>query len=249
MRSYAVEAPYPIFESAVVGVNVLHVIDLGDHPNARRQIDRAMGDSHFPSGSTQRLPAVGAENDIACQEGLERGADVRSIGLLENEVGRASGTITANQHRNLFVGQAAFRGLAATLAGSARHTLLLALERFKEKRLVRFGNADQAQGLLLIGQRQKTMAPAERRVAMHLTNFGASANALSFGHLLRVVQPLVLVTQSGQRRSRQCVEGGLARRASVTLQSRSRTPPTARCDRDHTLGMPVWPVHDSQPRY
>ena len=81
MRSDAVEASYPSFESAVVGVNVLHVIDLGDHPKARRQIDRAMGDSHFPSGSTQGLPAVCAENYIDCQEGLERGAEVRFIRL------------------------------------------------------------------------------------------------------------------------------------------------------------------------
>jgi len=79
MRSDAVEASYPSLESAIVGVNVLYVIGLGDHPNACRQIDRAVDDAHFPSGSTQGLRAVGAENCIACQEGLERGADVCAL--------------------------------------------------------------------------------------------------------------------------------------------------------------------------
>ena len=88
---------------------------------------------------------------LACQYGLERNANVRLVRLLQNEVGCAPGTITANQYRNLFVGQAA-------LAGRSYHSLFFALERFKEKGLVRFGNTNQSRGLLFIGQRKKTIA-------------------------------------------------------------------------------------------
>ncbi len=225
MRSHAMETAHPRLEPTIVGIDVLHVIDLGDHPNARREIDRTVSDSHFPGGSTQGLSAVCAENDIACQEGFERRADVLLVSLLQNEIGGTPRSITTNQHRNLFVRQTAFRGLAATFARRTSHSLLLALERFKEKRLVRFGNTDQAQGLLLVRQRQKTMAPAESRVAMHLTDFGAFANTSPFGHLLCVFQPLVLVAQSCQRRSCQRIECSLACCATVTLQSRGQTPP------------------------
>ena len=225
MSSHAIESANPSFEPAIVGIDVLNVINLGDHSNACSEIDRTVSDSHFPRGRTQRLPTVGAENDIACQERLESRADVPFVSLLKHEVSGTPRSITTNQYRNLFVRQTAFRCLSATLARRTSHALLLALERFKEKRLVRFGNADQAQGLLLIGQREKTMTPAEGCVAMNSTDFGAFANALPFSHLLRVVQPLVLVTQSCQRRSRQRIERGLACRATVSLQSRRRTPP------------------------
>ena len=66
MRSYAVEASYQSFESAVVGVNVLYMIDLGDHPNTRCQINRAVGGAHSPSCRTQRRCL-----HIACQDCLE----------------------------------------------------------------------------------------------------------------------------------------------------------------------------------
>lgn len=224
MRSDTVKSAHPLFEPTIVGIDVLNVVDLGDNPNACGQIDRTVGDAHFPSGGAQCLAAVGAEDSIACQYGLERSADVHLVSLLQNEVGCAPGTITANQHRNLFVGQAALRSLATALAGRSCHSLFLALERFKEKGLVRFGNANQARGLLFIGQRKKTMTPAECRVAMHVTGFGTFANALPFGHLLRVFQPLVLVAQSSQRRSCQRIECGLAGSAAVALQSRGRTP-------------------------
>ena len=40
----AVKEAYPGFKSAAIGVDVLHVVDPGDYPDACGQIDRAMGD-------------------------------------------------------------------------------------------------------------------------------------------------------------------------------------------------------------
>ena len=39
MRSHAMESSPPRLESAVVGIDVLHVINLGNHPDTRRPID------------------------------------------------------------------------------------------------------------------------------------------------------------------------------------------------------------------
>ena len=47
-----VKADHPLFETTVVGVYVLHVINLADDSNTRCQIDWAMSDAS--TGSTQR---------------------------------------------------------------------------------------------------------------------------------------------------------------------------------------------------
>lgn len=224
MRSNTVKSDHPFLETAVIGVYVLHVVNLADHPNSRSKIDWAMSDANFSYCGTQGSTAVGAKHCIGSQQWLERRTNVRLISLLKNKVRCVTSTITANQHRNLLVGQAAFRCFAASLVRCARHALLLALERFKEEGLIRFGNTNQAASLLYIGQRKETMTPAKRGIAMHLTNFCTVAQALTFSHLLRIVQPLVLVTQSGQWRSGQRIEGGAACSTSVTLQARCRTP-------------------------
>ena len=82
MRSDAMKAAHPNFEPTIVGTDILHVIDLADHPDARSKIDRTVSDAHFLHGSTQRLSAVCAENDIACRERFERSADIHLVSLL-----------------------------------------------------------------------------------------------------------------------------------------------------------------------
>ncbi len=126
--------------------------------------------------------------------------------------------ITTNQHRNLFIGQAALGGLAATFARRSWHCLLPALERFKEKGFICFSDAHQAGGLAAVGLHKKSMAPAKGGVAMHVTGLGAFTHALPLLHLPRVVQPLVFVAQSRQRCSCQCIECGLAGRAAVSIR-------------------------------
>ena len=224
MRSDAMKTTHPSLESTIVGIDVLYVIDLADDPNARCKIDWTMRDSDFPCSSAQCLSAVGTKNDIACHKRFERSADVHFVGFLQDKIGGTPRSVTTNQHRDLFVRQTAFRCLSPTFARRTSHALFLAFERFKEKRFIRFGDTNQTQGLLVIRQCEKTMAPAKSRVAMHFTDFGAFANALSFGHLLRIVQPLVLVTQTSQWCSCQRIKRSLAGGATVTLQSRSRTP-------------------------
>lgn len=116
-----VEAAHPGFESAAISVDVLHVIDPGDNLDAGSQIRRAMGDANFPGNSNHRSAAVSAQNSVAGQYRFESLDDVRLVVLLQNEVGRASGSITANQHGNLFVGQTALGSLGATFARRSWH--------------------------------------------------------------------------------------------------------------------------------
>ena len=87
-----------------------------------------------------------------------------------------------------FVRQTALRCLTAPLARRTRHSALLAFERSEEEGFIRFSNARKTHSLLLVGQGEKPMAPAECRVAMHFTGFRAFAYALSFRHLPRVLQ-------------------------------------------------------------
>ena len=142
----------------------------------------------------------------------------------QHEVRRLARTITANQHRNLLVRQAAFGGLAAPLAGCSGKPALLAFKRFEEDRFVGFGDARQQRRPLRIGQVEKAVTPAERGIAMHVAGRSALAHALTFGHLLRVGQPLVLLPQACQRRSSQGVEGGMTCAAAIALQSRRLAP-------------------------
>lgn len=56
MGSDTMKSAHPLFEPTSVGIDVLNVVDLGDNPNACGQIDRAMGNAHFPSGGANALP-------------------------------------------------------------------------------------------------------------------------------------------------------------------------------------------------
>ncbi len=121
MSGDAVELAHPLFEPTIVSIDVLNVVDLADNPNASSKIDWPMSDTDFPHGSTQSFAAVCAENCIARQQWLECLADMFLVSLLQHKIGCASGAITANQHGNLFCGQATLQCLAATLMRLARH--------------------------------------------------------------------------------------------------------------------------------
>ena len=63
----AVKSAHPFFESTVVGIHVLHVVDLADNPDTCSQIDWAVDDADFPHCGTQCLAAISTENCIICQ--------------------------------------------------------------------------------------------------------------------------------------------------------------------------------------
>lgn len=72
----AVKSAHPFFESTVVGIHVLHVVDLADNPDTCSQIDWTVGDADFPHRGTQCLAAISTENCIVCQQWFECRANV-----------------------------------------------------------------------------------------------------------------------------------------------------------------------------
>jgi hypothetical protein len=222
--SDTVEAAHPLLESAIVGIDVLDMIDTGDDTLTSGQIDRAVGDAHFFRYRRQRLFSVGAQNDIVRQKRLERGADMHLVGLLQDDVSGVSGAIPADQNSGLFFRQAALAGFAAPLAGCPTQALSSTLLRFKEVGFIGFGNARQADHLLAVGQTQETVAPAECRVGMNAHRCGAFADARSIDQLLCVGDPFRFVPKSGQRRIGQGIEGRSASVAAIPLQAVGEPP-------------------------
>ena len=233
----AVEAAQPFFQAAIVGIDVLDMINAGDDTLTSGQIDRAVGDAHCFRHCRQRLLSVGAQNDIGCQKWLERSADMRLVGLLQDEVGGVSRAIPADQNSGLFCGQPALAGFAAPLAGCPTQALSSAFLRLKEVGFIGFGNARQADCLLTVGQTQETVAPTECRVGMNAHRCSAFADVRSIDQLLCVDHPFRFVPQSGQGRIGQGIEGRSAGAAAIPLQAVGKAPagnllvPAMRADR------------------
>lgn len=126
------ESVHPFLEPAIVSVDVLDMVNTRDHAYSLRQVHRSMDDAHFARDRAQCLAAIGTQNGVGCQDRLQDSADMFLVRAFQHEVRHAARAIPANQHRNLFVRQAAFAGLAASLAGRARKPAFLAFERFEE---------------------------------------------------------------------------------------------------------------------
>lgn len=203
------EAMHPFLESAAVGVDVLDGVDARDDADTGGQVHRTVRNAHRARHRAEGLTALDAENGVTCQERLECGSDVFLVRLHKHKVGGVPGAVPAHQHRNLFVGPAALRRLAAPRAGRTRKPAFLALGRGQEVGFVSLGNARKRGRLLGVGQVQEAIAPAEGGVAMHFARRRAPAHATALCHVVCVFQPLVLVPQTGQRRPRQALKVAL----------------------------------------
>ena len=89
----------------------------------------------------------------------------------------------------------------------------------KEAGFVCLGDPRQTGRMLAVGQLQKPVAPAESCVGMHANCGGAFTHTRALSQLLRVVNPLRHVPESGQRRIGQGVEGRPAGTAAIALQA------------------------------
>ena len=113
---HTVEAAHPGLQAAAIGIDVLHVIDPGDDADAGGQIHGTVGKPHFAGHANHCPAAIRAQNGACGQYWLKGIVDVRPVILLQYEIGRAGGPVTANQHRNLLIGQSTLGGLAAAFA-------------------------------------------------------------------------------------------------------------------------------------
>ncbi len=220
----AVEAAHPFLESAIVGIDVLDMIDTSDDTLTSGQIDRPVGEAHFFRHCRQRLLSVAVQNDIGCQKRHEHSADMCLVGLLQDEVSSVSGAIPADYDIGLFFGQPALAGFATPLAGCPTQSLSLTFLRFKKAGFLGFGNARQANRLLAVGQTQEAVAPTECRVGMNAHRCGTFADARSIDQLLCVGDPFRFVPKSGQGRRGKGIEGRSASVAAIPLQAFGEAP-------------------------
>jgi hypothetical protein len=221
---YAVEAVHPFLQAAIVGIDVLDMINTRDDALTGCQIDWPMRDPHFSGGSSQGLCTIGAQNDIRRQKRLERSANVFLVGLLQHEVCGVSRPIPANQDRRLFFGCTVFARFSAPFAGSPLQPLPFAFLRLKEVGFVYLSDSCQAHRLLAVGQLQKPVTPTECSIGVHPNGSSTFAYARSRHQLRRVFNPLRFVPQSSQRGVGQGIEGRPARAATIPLQAVGKPP-------------------------
>lgn len=98
------ETAYPVLEAAVVGINVLDVINASNHAAAGRNIDWAMGDANLLGRSGKHATSVGAQNRICGKQGFERSHEMGFAVCGKNEVGRGACTIPSHKYRHLLSG-------------------------------------------------------------------------------------------------------------------------------------------------
>ena len=143
----------------------------------------------------------------------------------QHEVRRLARTITANQHRNLLVRQAAFGGLSAPLAGCSGKPAFLAFITIRGRPFHR------------LRRRQTTASPAANWAGRE----SGDASGMRYCDARRTSprscarfdlrssvarrSATCLLPQACQRRSGQGVEGGMTCAAAIALQS-SRLAPT-----------------------
>src|SRR5450759_1571953 len=70
-RGHALEAAQPALETAVVGIDVLDVVDAGDDADAGGQINRAVRHADLAGGGRECPRAVGAKDGVLAQNGLQ----------------------------------------------------------------------------------------------------------------------------------------------------------------------------------
>src|SRR5690606_9605137 len=63
---------HPLFKSAVVGINILDMVNTSNDSNSSREIDGAMGNSEAMSHRPVDGSAITTENGIFCQDSPQR---------------------------------------------------------------------------------------------------------------------------------------------------------------------------------
>ena len=168
---HPVESSHPFFQSRVVGVRVLDVVDASQDADSLVQVHRPMGHAHLPSCEGDRaFPSpVRAKYRIPGQEGLKHRFDLPMVVLRKNRVGRRSRAIPGHQNRNLLLGEPPLCGPATPFPGSSRKTAPLSLVGSQKPGLVGFDDAAFFPGIQTGGQGQEPVSPQKSgfRVITH----------------------------------------------------------------------------------
>src|SRR5450759_1630733 len=118
-RCDAMKSHHPLFETAVISIDVLNVVNPANHSLPCGNIHRAMDDTCMFSNHLVSCRTIGTEHHILLQQGFEYGFNLFSTYALQNKVSRIAMTIPHHQYRNLLSRQASFRSFTAPFAGNS----------------------------------------------------------------------------------------------------------------------------------
>src|ERR1035437_8244674 len=157
------EFHHPLLESAVIGIDVLDMIDAAYNPLTCCNINRAMCNSHMFGDYLVCGCTIGTYHHILIQKGFEHGFDLLRTHAWQNKISCFAMTVTHYQHGYLFCRRASFCRFTPTLMGySGQETL--PLEGLKKERFVCFDNAAHLGRLLGCRCAQKAMSPFKASV-------------------------------------------------------------------------------------
>jgi hypothetical protein len=213
-RGNAVETAQPLMEATVIGVYVLHM-----HGAARAYagaqvhgfmanagLEREVAIHHVTIGDEQNIP-VEHGRQAAMQLPLGHGA------FAGHEIGGLAGAVTGHQNTYLLIGNAAFAGGSAALAGRSVH-MARAFFGCQQEGFIGLGDPVQVLRRLIFDTSQKAMAPAKT---------GGTVNADDAGGLRMLMASSRQSRYSSQReRSRSRASGVPVRALNVLPQPRQR---------------------------
>src|SRR3954454_649779 len=225
-------------KQAVDGLDV----QFATYPLASRLVQYLVGDLHPGGTACQGRAAVGDQQGVFAEDGVEHGPDgVRAVHRQEGADDRAA-SVGRHQDRHLLVRQAPLRGLAAAPAGLAIRRLGSGPALFRALPGPGALIAEQHEGFIGLddagqdraGRRgsEKAVAPAKGGAERHATALGRGDHRLAFAQRPAEVEPALLLPQPGQRRAGQRVEAPAASLApepsqSVGLAAADRRPVAA----------------------
>ena len=174
-RRHAMETRHPSFESTVIGIDVLDMVNPSDHANSRGQVEGAMGDLQVLRDGPVHAGAIATQDDILSQERAQRRFDFGGGGCGQLEIRSRPGAVTDNQHGNLILTGSTRMNRMPALAGWALQ-MPLTFAGIRKIGFIRLGNALQALGFGLRGQLQEAVSPAETGVLMDTAATGRLAD-------------------------------------------------------------------------
>src|SRR3954454_5596663 len=217
-------------------------VQFATYPLASRLVQYLVGDLHPGGTACQGRAAVGDQQGVFAENGVEHGPDgVRAVHRQDGADDRAA-SVGRHQDRHLLMRQAPLRGLAAAPAGLAIRRFGSGLALFRALPGPGALIAEQHEGFIGLdnagqdraGRRgsEKAVAPAKGGAERHATALGRGDHRLAFAQRPAEVEPALLLPQPGQRRAGQRVEAPAASLApeppqSVGLAAADRRPVAA----------------------
>jgi hypothetical protein len=115
---------HPLFKSAVVGINILDMVNASNDSNASREIDGAIDNSEALSHRPVDGSTITTENGILRQNSPQRRLDFLFIKRIQHEIRCCTRAVAYYQHRHLVFACATRMDL---LAAFTRWTIQVAL--------------------------------------------------------------------------------------------------------------------------